>query len=186
LKRIFTVFIIAIFTFSLNFKAQNSFRFKNQSKNHERIRFELINNLIVIPIVLNGKELSFILDSGVTRTILFKITENDSIGLNDVEKVLLQGLGEGEPVEALLSRKNSISIKNLVGDNETIYAILDDHFDLSSKMGTTIHGIIGYNLLRNFIVKINYRNPLCILNNADFNVIDISIKDEFVDILYNC
>ena len=30
-------------------------------------------------------------------------------------------------------------------------------FDLSSKMGTTIHGIIGYNLLRNFVVKINYR-----------------------------
>ena len=158
MKRIFIVFIIAIFTFSLNFKAQNSFRFKNQSKNHERIRFELINNLIVIPIELNGKQLSFILDSGVTRTILFKITENDSIGLNDVEKVLLQGLGEGEPVEALLSRKNRVSIKNLVGDNETIYAILDDHFDLSSKMGTTIHGIIGYNLFRNFIVKINYRN----------------------------
>lgn len=158
MKRIFTLFIIAIFTFSLNFKAQNSFRFKNQSKNHESIRFKLINNLIVIPIELNGKELSFILDSGVSRTILFKVTKNDSIDLNNVEKVLLQGLGEGEPVEALLSYNNRVSIKNLIGDNETICAILNDHFDLSSKMGTTIHGIIGYSLLRNFIVKINYRN----------------------------
>ncbi|WP_249042006.1 aspartyl protease family protein [Polaribacter glomeratus] len=116
----------------------------------------MINNLIVIPLELNGKELSFIFDSGVTRTILFKISENDSIGLNDIEKVMLQGLGKGDPIEAFLSRKNNISIKNLVSNNETIYAILDDHFDLSSKMGTTIHGIIGYNLLKNFIVKINY------------------------------
>lgn len=31
-------------------------------------------------------------------------------------------------------------------------------FDLSIKMGMTIHGIIEYNLLRNFVVKINYNN----------------------------
>ncbi|QMU63449.1 MAG: hypothetical protein GKR88_03610 [Flavobacteriaceae bacterium] len=29
----------------------------------------------------------------------------------------------------------------------------------------------------------NLSNPLCILNNADFNVVDISIKDKFVDVL---
>ena len=26
-------------------------------------------------------------------------------------------------------------------------------------------------------------NPLCILNNADFNIVNISIKDKFIDIL---
>ncbi|WP_231962822.1 aspartyl protease family protein [Polaribacter sp. KT25b] len=118
----------------------------------------MINNLIVIPLVINGKELSFILDSGVTRTILFNISQNDSIGLNDVEKFSLQGLGEGKPVGALLSRKNNIKIKNIASNNETIYVLLNDYFDLSSKMGITIHGIIGYNILRNFVVKINYKS----------------------------
>jgi len=34
------------------------------------------------------------------------------------------------------------------------------------------------------MMNINF-NPLCILNNADFNIINISVKYEFIDIL-NC
>ena len=138
-------------------KAQKGFHFLDKSKNHQRVNFELINNLIVIPLKINGKKLSFILDSGVSKTILFNITKNDSIGLKNVKKVQLQGLGKGESVDALLSYKNSISLKNIVNSNETIYVILQDHFDLSGKMGKTIHGIIGYNILSHFIVKVNYK-----------------------------
>lgn len=130
----------------------------NQNKKTERIRFKFINNLIVIPLKINGKKLSFILDSGVSKTILFNITQNDSIGLNSVEKVSLRGLGKGEPVEALLSKNNKFSLKNIVSYDKIIYVIVRDYFDLSSKMGTTIHGIIGYNLLSNYVVKINYKN----------------------------
>ena len=39
--------------------------------------------------------------------------------------------------------------------------------------------IIGASVFR------DYKNPLCILNNADFNIINISVKYEFIDIL-NC
>ena len=138
--------------------SQEGFRFLNQNKKTERIRFKFINNLIVIPLKINGKKLSFILDSGVSKTILFNITQNDSIGLNSVEKVSLRGLGKGEPVEALLSKNNKFSLKNIVSYDKTIYIIVRDYFDLSSKMGTTIHGIIGYNLLSNYVVKINYKN----------------------------
>lgn len=138
--------------------SQEGFRFLNQNKKTERIRFKFINNLIVIPLKINGKKLSFILDSGVSKTILFNITQNDSIGLNSVEKVSLRGLGKGEPVEALLSKNNKLSLKNIVSYDETMYVIVRDYFDLSSKMGTTIHGIIGYNLLSNYVVKINYKN----------------------------
>ncbi|MDP5107177.1 MAG: aspartyl protease family protein [Polaribacter sp.] len=156
MNRIFTLVIIFAFTFSFNLKAQNSFRFKDQRKSRQVVKFNLINNLIVIPVEINGKELTFILDSGVTRVILFNNLKNDSITLMDVEEIQLQGLGKGEPVESLISRNNKISIKNITSDNEVIYVILNDYFDLSSKMGVTIHGIIGYNFLKDFIVKINY------------------------------
>lgn len=156
MKKTLTLFIIFAITFSFNSNAQKSFRFTDQSIKRQFVKFKVINNLIVIPLKVNGKELSFILDSGVTRTILFNIPKNDSIALMDIDKIQLQGLGKGKPVESLLSRKNKISIKNITSDNEIIYVILNDHFDLSSKMGITIHGIIGHNLFRNFIVKINY------------------------------
>ena len=129
---------------------------KFRDKDKQRINFKLINNLIVIPLKINGKELSFILDSGVGKTILFNISQNDSIGLNNLKKVELQGLGKGNSIQALLSKNNEITIKNIRETNESIYVILKDYFDLSGKMGITIHGIIGYNLLRNFVVKINY------------------------------
>ena len=150
------LFFTIFFFLPFNLKAQNGFRFINQSKKNVRVDFKLINNLIVIPLKINGKELSFILDTGSNKTIVFNISENDTIGLKNVEKVELQGLGKGNSVEALLSQNNSISLGNIQSENETIYVILKDYFDLSSKMGTTIHGIIGHNLLKNFTIKINY------------------------------
>lgn len=155
IKVLFFAFMVGVV---VQINAQDGFRFKNQAKKSERINFKLINNLVVLPLEINGKKLSFILDSGVSKTILFNISQNDSIGLKSVEKVQLQGLGDGESVEALLSKNNRLSLSNLVSYNETIYVIVRDYFDLSSKMGTTIHGIIGYDLLSNFIVKINYKH----------------------------
>tara|TARA_R110002126_G_C10490123_1_gene503607 strand:- start:22063 stop:23403 length:1341 start_codon:yes stop_codon:yes gene_type:complete len=156
LKKPFFLSFTLLVLFSFEIASQNGFRFLNDKKSKQRISFKLINNLIVMPLEINGQKLSFILDSGVSKTILFNISQNDSIGLNDVERVELRGLGDGESVKALLSKNNKISINNIVSTNETIYVVLKDNFDLSAKMGITIHGIIGYNLLRNFIVKINY------------------------------
>ncbi len=114
---------------------------------------------------INGNELSFILDTGVNKTILFNLTENDSIGLNNVKKVSLIGLGGGEPIEALLSKGNRFKIKNISSTNQDLYVILKDAFNLSAKMGATIHGIVGYDLLKDVIIKINYRSKRIVFYN---------------------
>ncbi|CAM1358604.1 Aspartyl protease [Tenacibaculum sediminilitoris] len=144
--------------FSVSVFSQRKFQFFGKNTDKQSIRFRLINNLIVIPLEINGHQLSFILDTGVNKTILFNLTSNDSIGLNNVKKVFIRGLGSGEPVEALFSRGNNFRIKNIVSYNQGLYVILKDAFDISAKMGTTIHGIIGYDLLKDVIVRINYVN----------------------------
>lgn len=149
---------MVLFTIIFCAKAQNGFGFQEKIQTKQRVSFQLINNLIVIPVAINGQELSFILDTGVHKTVIFNLSKNDSIGLLNTEKIILRGLGGGEPVAAILSKNNKMKVKGLIAYNESIYVILKDFFDLSSKMGTTIHGIIGYNLLRNFVVKINYRS----------------------------
>ncbi|WP_299013786.1 PDZ domain-containing protein [uncultured Polaribacter sp.] len=131
----------------------------------------MINNLIVIPLEINGKKLSFILDSGVNKTIIFDLAQNDSIALLNTEKIELRGLGTGEAVDAILSTKNILKLKGIVSYNEAVYVILKDYFDLSSKMGVTIHGIIGYNLLRDFVVKINYKSKkLTFYSSKDYQL----------------
>lgn len=136
--------------------AQTNFKFYGKNNKRERVRFKLINNLIVLPLEINGKNLQFILDTGVNKTILFNLLPRGDLKLNSVEKITLQGLGSGLPVDAIISKGNKFRINNIQGNNQDLYVILKDEFDLSSKMGTTIHGIIGYDLLRNVIAKINY------------------------------
>ena len=152
----FLFFLVFLF-FTLKSTAQLGFHFQGTNTDRQQVSFKLINNLIVMPLEINGKKLSFILDTGVNKTILFNLSETDSISLLNTTKVALRGLGTGEAVDAIISKKNTFKIKNLISRNETIYVIFNDSFNLSSKMGITIHGIIGYNLLKDFIVRVNYK-----------------------------
>lgn len=134
------------------------------------IPFELRNNLIVFPMELNGKKLNFILDSGVGSTLLFNVNYKDSIQLNNIEKIDIQGLGGDNKIEAVISKNNKLVLKNITGINQDFYVLFHDSFDLSSKLGITIHGIIGYELLKDFVVKINYNlNRLTFYNKNSYS-----------------
>jgi len=135
--------------------AQNNFRLLNNAKK-QTISFKLMHNLVVFPMEVNGKELNFILDSGVGNTLLFNINNKDSVQLKNVKKIKLKGLGSEESIDAILSKGNQFGFNNIRSSNQDLYVIFNDSFDLSSKLGITIHGIIGYDLLKDFIVKINY------------------------------
>lgn len=147
--------MLLFFCSAKNSFSQGNYKFLNNTKK-QTIKFQLLSNLIVFPVEINGKELNFILDSGVGKTILFNINHNDSIPLFNTHKIKLQGLGEDDAVEAVLSENNVFKLNNIVGENQSLYVIFDDSFDLSSKMGLTIHGIIGYDILKDFVVTVNY------------------------------
>lgn len=149
------IFPIILIFYSFNVFAQIGFKIQN-SKKKETISFKLISNLIIFPIEVNGKDLNFILDSGVGSTVLFNLNPLDSIELKNEVKIKLQGLGSQEPVDAILSKNNHFKIKGIGSITEKLYVISNDNFDLSSKMGLTIHGIIGYEILKDFVIRINY------------------------------
>jgi len=149
---IFSIIILFVWT---NAISQGRFQLKNDAK-RQSVSFKLLNNLIVFPIEVNGRPLNFILDSGVGATLLFNLYSKDSVMLHNKEKVRLQGLGSEEPVEAIMSKSNVFTFSNVRGYDQSLYLILDDSFDLSSKLGITVHGIIGYEILKDFIVDINY------------------------------
>lgn len=142
------------------------FQLENASE-RQSISFKLLNNLIVFPIEVNGRSLNFILDSGVGATLLFNLYAKDSVMLHNKEKVKLQGLGSEESVEAVLSKGNLFTFGNIKGYNQSLYLILDDSFDLSSKLGITVHGIIGYEIFKDFVVEINYGTKRINFYNPD-------------------
>lgn len=127
-----------------------------EGQKYQKVKFEMINNLMVIPIEVNGTPLSFILDSGVGTPILFNLSDQDSIQVNKVSEITIRGLGDGKPIQALSSKNNTFQLAQIKNKNQHLYVVLDKDINFSTSLGIPIHGIIGYELFRDFVVDINY------------------------------
>ncbi|UQB67299.1 aspartyl protease family protein [Epilithonimonas zeae] len=134
--------------------AQDGFVLENADKTV--IKFKLINNLIFIPMTVNGVELNFMLDSGIAETLLFSL-ENKEVDFKNIEKITFKGLGETVSVEALKSIKNNIKIGNhFIDKSHTVFIVLDEDFNISQDIGVPVNGIIGYYFFKNHPIEINY------------------------------
>ncbi len=119
---------------------------------------------MIIPVYVNGVELSFILDTGVGSTIIFSVDNKNSLELKNASKIYLRGLGDEAPVEAIKSVSNEVRIGKALSASHTIYLVLDESINFSPRMGFPIHGIIGYDFFKDFIMDINYSNNYIKIN----------------------
>ncbi|RAJ14486.1 aspartyl protease [Olleya aquimaris] len=134
----------------------------------QKIRFELVNNVIIIPVEINGLPLKFLLDTGVSKPIVFNFLKaSDSLKVLHAEKIKLKGLGDGDYIDALRSSHNTFKIGNAVNTDQTFFAIFDPSVNFAPKLGIAIDGIIGYDLFKDFIVEINYSNRFIRLHKPD-------------------
>lgn len=157
MKKLISIFLLFICIGYTSF-AQGSFAIQNERKT-DKIKFKLINNLILIPVEINGVKLSFILDTGVSRVILFNIFNiNETLNVNNSEKIFIRGLGEGEPIEALRSRNNVFQIGDALNINQDLYVVYNSKLNFAPRLGVPVHGIIGYDFFKDLVVEINYSN----------------------------
>lgn len=138
------------------------------SKKRVNIPFKFINNLIIVPIKVNGTELNFLLDSGIEETILFSLDEKKQLPLFNVEKIRLKGLGKQDAIEGLKSYKNKLSIGNLELSNQEIVVILDQDFNFSSSLGIEVNGMIGYHFFNKNLIKIDYSKKKIVVYNPNY------------------
>lgn len=135
------------------------------SKSSVKLPFKLVNNLIILPINVNGIPLNFLVDTGVEETILFSLDQNKAVSLFNVEKIMLKGLGSQEPIEGLKSYKNTLSVKGLEFLNQEIIIVLDQDFNFSSTLGIEVNGIIGYHFFSKITAKIDYQRKHIFIYN---------------------
>lgn len=137
---------------------QEGFRFTS-NKTKVSIPFKFANNLIVLPIKVNGVE----------ETILFSLDNKEEIELFEVQKVKLKGLGEMKPTEGLKASKNVLMLPGLECKNHDILVILDQEFNFSSSLGIPVNGIIGYHFFRNNMIEIDYsKQKIYVYNRQKF------------------
>lgn len=146
--------------------SQSRFYIGNGKKS-DRIRFELVNNLIIVPVELNGTELSFLVDTGVKTSVLLTLNEEDTLLLNSSEKILLRGIGGEELIKAYRSTNNNFTLGKTTNSQLDIYVIYDENINFSPRLGVPVHGIIGYDLFKDFVVEINYPRKFLRLHDPD-------------------
>ncbi|MEL1240537.1 PDZ domain-containing protein [Flavobacterium flavipallidum] len=176
---------IILFFFLLGFTipalSQQQFEFVDAKSDRVKFPIRLINNLVFIPVKVNGVELLFLLDSGVEETILFGFEDPGKLNLNNVKKINIQGLGDSQGVEGLRSSGNLLTIDKLQSKNHMLYLILDPSFNLSTYVGITVNGIIGSAAFNNHLVEIDYAKRMVSFHklNSKFHV---KIQKEFTRI----
>ncbi len=148
------IFVLIVMVSALS-NAQKGFQFET-NKEKVVIPFQFINNLIFIPVTVNGVALNFLLDTGVEETILLSLEEKEEVSFNNVQKITLKGLGSEDAIEGLKSSNNSLSLDGIVDKQHDLYIVLDQSFNFSSHVGIPVNGIIGYHFFKDNLVEINY------------------------------
>ncbi|MGL5234177.1 MAG: PDZ domain-containing protein [Empedobacter falsenii] len=148
--------IIFVFTFLL-IRAQKKELSLSENVNKETISFQFIKNLVVVPITFNGHQMNFIVDSGLKETILFSQYDK-TINKNNLRQINLKGLGkDNADTKGFFSSKNQIVLgQNYSSNNMDIIVIQDENFNLFSRLGIDVHGIIGSEFFKNYPIQIDY------------------------------
>lgn len=132
----------------------------DENKNKFSLKFQHVGNLVIIPLSINGSQpLNFIIDTGSPHTIITNIEAINQFKLNKGKSIQISGLGNNsKTLEAYLSMNNSLRIGSATSNTTEIVLLFEKEFNLSSRFGVPIYGIIGYDLLSEFVTEINYSN----------------------------
>ena len=145
------------------------FLFDNQRNKSVTIKFKSSSNLIIIPVTINESDtLNFILDTGVRYPIITELPFVNKLNLNYLMPIEVKGLGEGIELTAYRSGNNTMSINGLTARNQEVQMIIDENFQISHILGIPVHGLIGFNLFKDYVVEIDYINEKLTLNKPEY------------------
>lgn len=158
---------IAIFCISCVAKSQGIFQLPDHKP--ASFKFELVNNIVLVPLTINGIPFSFLLDTGVKETILFINTE-DSLYLKNQSKMTFRGIGIEDGVEGILSTDNVVEVGGVAVDSlHWLYVIQGTELDISSDVGVAINGILGSKFFDSFAVQLDYQKQRITLFPPDYD-----------------
>lgn len=133
------------------------------------IPFEQHNNLILIPVTINGfLTLKFILDTGVETAILTEKVYGDILRMNYSREITIAGPGLVDSVQAYVATGVTFNLpQGVIGRNMNMLVLKEDYLELSKNIGDNVHGIIGYDIFSRFVVDIDYDENLLTLIDPD-------------------
>src|SRR5690554_1593484 len=173
-------FIILFFIFTHSVVSQDLFKAGeiNEKKYFEEIDFELVENKIIVPVVIEGKTYRFLLDTGAPNIISEKL--HKKLNSEVLLETLISDANNNIDTMKVVSL-HKLTIGKLTFENTTSLVFdLDNHPIMSCF---DIDGFIGSNLFKNTAIKVSLKDKkLSITDNTkNFNPTTRGIKLTLVD-----
>lgn len=152
------------------------FSYDNGTSTHEwlsnaqttQIPFTLVSELIIVPISINESEpLNFVFDTGAGATVILESDNTHTLTLASDSKLDISGGGEGFQSLANLVPNIDVTLGDIKLIDQTII-----HLPISSvpffkdRDAVFFDGIIGYDFLKRFAIKIDYDKGIITLSEA--------------------
>ena len=156
-----------------------------EGKKRVEIPIEIHNNLVVVPVLLNGMlPLKFIVDTGVRTAILTQKTYTDILNLSYSRKYSIAGPGGEKLIEAYVTSGVDLQLPGVDGHGHALLVLEEDYLELRNHLGTDVHGVLGYELFSRFVVKVDYKGKMLTLmlpeklkTGRKYETIPINIED---------
>ena len=132
------------------------FQFNVAGRRRATLPLEIQRNLLIVSFMVNGVgPLNFMLDSGVSTAILTDPAVADSLGLRRGQPYRVVGAG-GESTGLLAHETEGVRLSAgaVVAPNFRLLILSEDVLNLSGYVGMPIHGILGSELFRSFVVGV--------------------------------
>lgn len=141
----------------------NKTKVEKNSQDVIEIPFTMAGNLIAINIILNGKNRTFILDSGAPRVIL----NSKYISKNDTNKTTISSSkGVSGNISGMdIEKVEQLNFSGIQLNDQEVITLNLSH--LEESLDTEIYGLIGYELIKDYDVIFDYENLKLTLINPD-------------------
>jgi len=133
------------------------------------IPFQNFNNLIVLEVTLKNKvAVNFILDTSIEHTILTEKAVGDFLEFRYARKMKL---GQNEDriyyghvaIDAQMSLSDSVK----TGEVTSMLVLETDYLNLAGLAGSKVHGLIGYDVFKSFIVEVDHIKNILTLHKPE-------------------
>ncbi len=144
----------------------------------EDISFRFIEEHLFVPVMVNGNERLWVLDTGAGVSVIDKRFAEE-LGL-ELEGDM-KGRGVGGTVDVSFARLPPISLEGIEIKEQTVAVI--DMTELLRRVGLDVVGILGFDFLSRFVTKVDYANellsfyePSTFAYTGDGQILDMHIK----------
>lgn len=152
-------------------QAQNvgPFRLENPRRYRAHIPMQIQRNLLVVNVMLNGYgPFNFLLDTGVATSIITSPTLADSLRLRHGQVFRITGAGGSDTgLQAYQADSVRVGLAGVVADYMPLLVLSQDVLNLSGYVGTPIHGILGSELFRSFVVTLRPEGGYLVVTRPD-------------------